>query len=223
MLETKNLGFWYKNQSETLFKDVNLQFEAGKMYTILGKSGSGKTTFLSLISALDAPKEGEILYQTENIAKIGLTHFRRHHLAIVFQAYNLLTYMTAYQNVSSALEISGVKTADKRAFIIESLKSVGITEDLIHKKIAQLSGGQQQRVAIVRAMITGADIIVADEPTGNLDEETGREMIALFEKIAHEQDKIVILVTHDKDIAKRSDVTYELKDRVFHIRSEDTA
>lgn len=88
-----------------------------------------------------------------------------------------------------------------------------------HKKVAQLSGGQQQRVAIVRAMITGADIIVADEPTGNLDEETGREMIALFEKIAHEQNKIVILVTHDSDIAKRSDVTYELKDKVFHVRS----
>ncbi|GAX47804.1 ABC transporter ATP-binding protein [Pseudolactococcus reticulitermitis] len=219
MLETKNLGFWYQNQADTLFKEVNLQFEAGKMYAILGKSGSGKTTFLSLISALESPKEGEILYNTENLDKIGLTRFRRHHLAIVFQAYNLLTYMTAYQNVSSALDISGVKKENKRTFITESLKSVGITEDLCHKKVAQLSGGQQQRVAIVRAMITGADIIVADEPTGNLDAETGREMIALFEKIAHEQGKIVILVTHDSDIAKRSDVTYELKDKVFHVRS----
>ncbi|GHU46514.1 multidrug ABC transporter ATP-binding protein [Bacilli bacterium] len=219
MLETKNLGFWYQNQADTLFKEVNLQFEAGKMYAILGKSGSGKTTFLSLISALESPKEGEILYNTENLDKIGLTRFRRHHLAIVFQAYNLLTYMTAYQNVSSALDISGVKKENKHTFITESLKSVGITEDLCHKKVAQLSGGQQQRVAIVRAMITGADIIVADEPTGNLDAETGREMIALFEKIAHEQGKIVILVTHDSDIAKRSDVTYELKDKVFHVRS----
>ncbi|MGO2939632.1 MAG: ABC transporter ATP-binding protein, partial [Pseudolactococcus laudensis] len=197
----------------------NLQFEPGNMYAILGKSGSGKTTFLSLISALESPKEGAILYNSENLDKIGLTRFRRQHLAIVFQAYNLLTYMTAYQNVSSALEISGVKKENKRDFITESLKSVGITEDLHHKKVAQLSGGQQQRVAIVRAMITGADIIVADEPTGNLDEETGREMIALFEKIAHEQNKIVILVTHDSDIAKRSDVTYELKDKVFHVRS----
>nr|AZY91981.1 ABC transporter ATP-binding protein [Lactococcus lactis] len=198
---------------------LNLQFEPGNMYAILGKSGSGKTTFLSLISALESPKEGAILYNSENLDKIGLTRFRRQHLAIVFQAYNLLTYMTAYQNVSSALEISGVKKENKRDFITESLKSVGITEDLHHKKVAQLSGGQQQRVAIVRAMITGADIIVADEPTGNLDEETGREMIALFEKIAHEQNKIVILVTHDSDIAKRSDVTYELKDKVFHVRS----
>lgn len=189
------------------------------MYAILGKSGSGKTTFLSLISALESPKEGTILYNSENLDKIGLTRFRRQHLVIVFQAYNLLTYMTAYQNVSSALEISGVKKENKRDFITESLKSVAITEDLHHKKVAQLSGGQQQRVAIVRAMITGADIIVADEPTGNLDEETGREMIALFEKIAHEQNKIVILVTHDSDIAKRSDVTYELKDKVFHVRS----
>ncbi|UXV63488.1 ABC transporter ATP-binding protein [Lactococcus cremoris] len=198
---------------------LNLQFEPGNMYAILGKSGSGKTTFLSLISALESPKEGTILYNSENLDKIGLTRFRRQHLVIVFQAYNLLTYMTAYQNVSSALEISGVKKENKRDFITESLKSVGITEDLHHKKVAQLSGGQQQRVAIVRAMITGADIIVADEPTGNLDEETGREMIALFEKIAHEQNKIVILVTHDSDIAKRSDVTYELKDKVFHVRS----
>ncbi|CAM3071422.1 ABC transporter ATP-binding protein [Lactococcus laudensis] len=219
MLETKNLGFWYQDPANALFMDVNLQFEPGNMYAILGKSGSGKTTFLSLISALESPKEGAILYNSENLDKIGLTRFRRQHLANVFQAYNLLTYMTAYQNVSSALEISGVKKENKRDFITESLKSVAITEDLHHKKVAQLSGGQQQRVAIVRAMITGADIIVADEPTGNLDEETGREMIALFEKIAHEQNKIVILVTHDSDIAKRSDVTYELKDKVFHVRS----
>ncbi|CCK19410.1 ABC transporter ATP-binding protein [Lactococcus laudensis] len=219
MLETKNLGFWYQDPANALFMDVNLQFEPGNMYAILGKSGSGKTTFLPLISALESPKDGAILYNSENLDKIGLTCFRRQHLAIVFQAYNLLTYMTAYQNVSSALEISGVKKENKRDFITESLKSVGITEDLHHKKVAQLSGGQQQRVAIVRAMITGADIIVADEPTGNLDEETGREMIALFLKIAHEQNKIVILVTHDSDIAKRSDVTYELKDKVFHVRS----
>ncbi|MBR2764128.1 MAG: ABC transporter ATP-binding protein [Lactococcus sp.] len=219
MLETKNLGFWYQDPANALFMDVNLQFEPGNMYAILGKSGSGKTTFLSLISALESPKEGAILYNSENLDKIGLTRFRRQHLANVFQAYNLLTYMTAYQNVSSALKISGVKKENKRDFITESLKSVAITEDLHHKKVAQLSGGQQQRVAIVRAMITGADIIVADEPTGNLDEETGREMIALFEKIAHEQNKIVILVTHDSDIAKRSDVTYELKDKVFHVRS----
>ena len=219
MLETKNLGFWYQDPANALFMDVNLQFEPGNMYAILGKSGSGKTTFLSLISALESPKEGAILYNSENLDKIGLTRFRRQHLANVFQAYNLLTYMTAYQNVSSALEISGVKKENKRDLITESLKSVAITEDLHHKKVAQLSGGQQQRVAIVRAMITGADIIVADEPTGNLDEETGREMIALFEKIAHEQNKIVILVTHDSDIAKRSDVTYELKDKVFHVRS----
>ena len=219
MLETKNLGFWYQDPANALFMDVNLQFEPGNMYAILGKSGSGKTTFQSLISALESPKEGAILYNSENLDKIGLTRFRRQHLANVFQAYNLLTYMTAYQNVSSALKISGVKKENKRDFITESLKSVAITEDLHHKKVAQLSGGQQQRVAIVRAMITGADIIVADEPTGNLDEETGREMIALFEKIAHEQNKIVILVTHDSDIAKRSDVTYELKDKVFHVRS----
>lgn len=219
MLETKNLGFWYQDPENALFKDVNLQFKPGKMYAILGKSGSGKTTFLSLISALESPKEGEILYKSENLDKIGLTRFRRHHLAIVFQAYNLLTYMTAYQNVNCALEISGIKKENKRTFITENLEAVGITEDLWHKKVAQLSGGQQQRVAIVRAMITGADIIVADEPTGNLDEETGREMIALFEKIAHEQNKIVILVTHDNDIAKRSDVTYELKDKVFHVHS----
>ena len=221
MLETKNLGFWYQNPADILFKDVNLKFEAGKMYAILGKSGSGKTTFLSLISGLDSAKEGEILYNDTSLAKIGLTKFRKHNLAIVFQAYNLFTYMSAYQNVDSALEISGVKKDNQREFITESLKSVGITEDLQHKKVSQLSGGQQKRVAIVRAMVTGADIIVADEPTGNLDEETGREIINLFEKIAHEQKKIVILVTHDLDIAKRSDVTYELRDKVFHKRVKE--
>lgn len=223
MLETKNLGFWYQNQADTLFKDVNLKFEEGNMYAILGKSGSGKTTFLSLISGLDAAKEGEILYNDKSLSNIGLTHFRKNNLAIVFQAYNLFTYMSAYQNVNSALEISGVRKENHKAFITESLRSVGITEDLQHKKVSQLSGGQQQRVAIVRAMVTGADIIVADEPTGNLDQETGREIIGLFEKIAHEQKKIVILVTHDNDIADRSDVTYELQDKVFHKRVKKLA
>ncbi|SKA03427.1 putative ABC transport system ATP-binding protein [Pilibacter termitis] len=216
MLETKNLGFWYKNEDEYLFKDVNLTFEEGKLYSILGKSGSGKTTFLSLISGLDTEKEGEILLNGESLKKIGLTNYRKKKLAIVFQAYNLFTYMTAFQNVESALEISGVQKENRKEFIRESLKNVGISEELQDKRVTQLSGGQQQRVAIVRAMVTGADIIVADEPTGNLDEETGRSIIQLFETIAHEQKKIVILVTHDNDIANRSDVVYELKDKVFN-------
>ena len=204
MLETKNLGFWYQNPEDILFKDVNLKFEAGKMYAILGKSGSGKTTFLSLISGLDSAKEGEILYNDTSLAKIGLTKFRKHNLAIVFQAYNLFTYMSAYQNVDRALEISGVKKDNQREFITESLKSVGIAEDLQHKKVSQLSGGQQQRVAIARALVNNPAIIMADEPTGNLDEENEQRVLDLLTDL-HRQGRTIVMVTHNPALGQFAD------------------
>jgi putative ABC transport system ATP-binding protein len=215
MLEVKNVGYWYDREENYLFKNVNLSFEAGKIYSVLGTSGSGKTTFLSLLAGLDQPKEGEITFKDKSLKQIGLTNFRRKDVSIVFQAYNLFTYMSAYQNVYTALSVSGEKRRNEKEYIIENLKSVGLTEELIHKKVTQLSGGQQQRVAIVRAMATGHDLIVADEPTGNLDDGTSVEIIKLFQKIAHEQNKTVILVTHDQEVGNASDVIYELKNKKF--------
>lgn len=213
MLEVENLSYWYQNRDDFLFENENLQFEKGKVYAILGQSGSGKTTFLSLLAGLDSPKEGKIKLNGKTIEKIGLTNFRKSKVSTIFQAYNLLPYMTARQNVQTALEISGKNSAKNIEVLFEE---AGISKDLIDKPVSRLSGGQQQRVAIVRALATGNEIIIADEPTGNLDEKTTGEIVKIFKKIAHQNDKIVIIVTHEREVAAESDVVFELKKRKFN-------
>lgn len=213
-LQTKNIGYWYTNNPDDyLFKDVNLTFEKGKVYSILGQSGSGKTTFLSLLAGLDSPKTGQIYLDDTDINKSGLTNYRRNAVSTIFQAYNLMTYMTARQNVQTALEISN-KSVDN-AKIEELFELVGIPRKMIDKPVLKLSGGQQQRVAIVRALATGHDLIIADEPTGNLDEETTQDIVSIFKEIAHQQNKTVIIVTHETAAAKETDVIFELKKKQF--------
>lgn len=213
-LRTQNIGYWYTNNPDDyLFKDVNLNFEKGKVYSILGQSGSGKTTFLSLLAGLDSPKAGEISLNDKDITKSGLTNYRKNAVSTIFQAYNLMTYMTARQNVQTALEISN-KSVDN-AKIEELFELVGIPKGLIDKPVLQLSGGQQQRVAIVRALATEHDIIIADEPTGNLDEETTQDIVNIFKEIAHQQNKTVIIVTHETAVANETDVIFELKKKRF--------
>ena len=185
----------------------------GKIYSILGQSGSGKTTFLSLLAGLDSPKAGEIYLEDNDINKSGLTNYRKNSVSTIFQAYNLMTYMTARQNVQTALEISN-KPVDNAK--IEALfELVGIPKEMIDKPVLQLSGGQQQRVAIVRALATEHDLIIADEPTGNLDEETTQDIVNIFKDIAHKQNKTVIIVTHETAVAQETDVTFELKKKQF--------
>ncbi len=213
-LQTKNIGYWYTNNPDDyLFKDVNLTFEKGKVYSILGQSGSGKTTFLSLLAGLDSPKTGQIYLDDTDINKSGLTNYRRNAVSTIFQAYNLMTYMTARQNVQTALEISN-KSVDN-AKIEELFELVGIPREMIDKPVLKLSGGQQLRVAIVRALATGHDLIIADEPTGNLDEETTQDIVSIFKEIAHQQNKTVIIVTHATAVAKETDVIFELKIKQF--------
>ena len=213
-LRTHNIGYWYTNNPDDyLFKDVKLTFEKGKIYSILGQSGSGKTTFLSLLAGLDSPKAGEIYLEDNDINKSGLTNYRKNSVSTIFQAYNLMTYMTARQNVQTALEISN-KLVDNAK--IEALfELVGIPKEMIDKPVLQLSGGQQQRVAIVRALATEHDLIIADEPTGNLDEETTQDIVNIFKDIAHKQNKTVIIVTHETAVAQETDVTFELKKKQF--------
>lgn len=213
-LQTKNIGYWYTNNpNDYLFKDVNLTFEKGKVYSILGQSGSGKTTFLSLLAGLDSPKTGQIYLDDTDINKSDLTNYRRNAVSTIFQAYNLMTYMTARQNVQTALEISN-KSVDN-AKIEELFELVDIPRKMIDKPVLKLSGGQQQRVAIVRALATGHDLIIADEPTGNLDEETTQDIVSIFKEIAHQQNKTVIIVTHETAVAKETDVIFELKKKQF--------
>ncbi len=213
-LRTNNIGYWYTNNPDDyLFKDVNLTFEKGKVYSILGQSGSGKTTFLSLLAGLDSPKAGEIYLEDTDINKSGLTNYRKNSVSTIFQAYNLMTYMTARQNVQTALEISNRPVNNTR--IEQLFELVGIPKEMIDKPVLQLSGGQQQRVAIVRALATEHDLIIADEPTGNLDEETTQDIVNIFKDIAHKQNKTVIIVTHETAVAQETDVTFELKKKQF--------
>lgn len=213
-LHTKNIGYWYTNNPDDyLFKDVNLSFERGKIYAILGQSGSGKTTFLSLLAGLDSPKAGKIYLDDKDINKSGLSNYRKNTVSTIFQAYNLMTYMTARQNVQTALEITN--TPVDNAKIDELFELVGIPKEIIDKPVLQLSGDQQQRVAIVRALATNHNIIIADEPTGNLDEEITQDIVNIFKDIAHQQNKTVIIVTHETAVAEETDVVFELKKKQF--------
>ncbi len=217
VLEFKNVNYSYKDAGKELIilDSVDFNFESGKFYTILGASGSGKTTALSLASALDSPKSGEILYEGKDIKKIGLTNYRNQHIGIVFQAYNLINYMTGIQNIVTAMEITRNEIPDRKQKAYELIEKVGLKREEGERSVLNLSGGQQQRVAIARALSTNAKIILADEPTGNLDSKTSVDIIKLFQKLAHEDNKCIIMVTHSLEIASMSDVIINLDNKKF--------
>lgn len=208
VLSFDKVCYYYKDGSRqvNILKDASYNFEKGKTYAIVGASGSGKTTSLVLAGGLDNPKNGSILYKGKDISEIGLTKYRRDYVSIVFQSYNLITYMNAIQNVVSAMDISHIKVPNKKAYAMEILKELGLNEDESKRDIRKLSGGQQQRVAIARAMAKDVDLILCDEPTGNLDEETSKGIIQTFVQLAHEKNKCVIVVTHSKEFASCLDV-----------------
>lgn len=193
-----------------ILKEASYDFEIGKTYAIVGASGSGKTTTIVLAGGLDSPKEGKVLYKGEDIEKIGLTNYRRNNVSIVFQSYNLITYMNAIQNVTNAMDISNIKMPDKKQRALEILQELGLTEDESKRDIRKLSGGQQQRVAIARAMAKDVDLILCDEPTGNLDEETSQGIIQTFIDLAHNKNKCVIVVTHSKEFAECMDIQLKI-------------
>ncbi len=207
-LKVEDVSYSYKNAAgeQVILKNVNAEFEAGKMYAIVGESGSGKTTLLSLFSALDKLQEGDIKYNNKSLRKIGGSEFRLKYVNIVFQSYNLIKYMTAKENVEVAIDFDGRKV-DANKY----LKQVGLSEEEGGRLIGKLSGGQQQRVAIARAIASNSPIIVADEPTGNLDEDTEEKIIGLFKDLAHDDKKIVIIVTHSRQVAEHADEILRLK------------
>lgn len=212
ILSLENVSYHYIDGREKLqiLEDCSYEFEKGKFYTILGPSGSGKTTTLALGGGLDKPIKGKIKYEGKDIKKIGLTKFRQKYISIVFQSYNLITYMTALQNVTIGMEIAKQKGDKEKALSV--LKDLGIKENEGNRPVLKLSGGQQQRIAIARALARDVDLILADEPTGNLDVDTERDIIDIFKELANE-DKCIIVVTHSEAIAKRSDVVLTLKDK----------
>lgn len=215
ILETKDVTYYYQDgeRRRKILDKTNVTFEKGKFYTILGKSGSGKTTFLSLISALDQPTDGEVIFEEKNIKTIGYEEYRRNKISLIFQSYNLIPYLTAMENVLVSMAISDNELPDQHDQIAYRLLAyIGITETKANRFINQLSGGEQQRVAIARALATNVDIILADEPTGNLDETTEQEVVDIFKELATLHNKCIIVVTHSAEIAKQSDQTFYLKE-----------
>ena len=208
VLSLQNICFSY--DKTPVLQDVSYDFEGGKMYCIMGKSGAGKTTLLSILSGLAAPDSGTILYEGKDIKKMDKYRFRSRHMGVIFQSYNLLTKFTAVENVMLSMDIAGVKGIKKRDKAYALLESVGLDREEANRRILKLSGGQQQRVAIARALSYDPAIILADEPTGNLDGETQDEIMAIFRGLA-EAGKCVILVSHSPQVAKLCDECYELK------------
>ena len=207
VLSLQNISFSYGKTP--VLKDISYEFEKGKMYCIVGKSGAGKTTLLSLLSGLAAPTGGAILYEGKDIASIDKYTFRSKYIGVVFQSFNLITKYTAMENVVLSMDVAGYKTKNKKERALELLHSVGLDDDEAQRRVLKLSGGQQQRVAIARALSYDPDIILADEPTGNLDTETQNEIIAIFRGLA-DQGKCVILVSHSPQVAAMCDERYEL-------------
>ena len=198
-LELKNVSYSYE-KGKAVLSNVSAELEAGKLYAILGPSGSGKTTLLSLLGGLDTPTKGEVLFDSEDIAVKGLEYHRMNHISLIFQSYNLIDYMTPLENVQLTAKQDG-------ALILERL---GLKKDEVSRNVLKLSGGQQQRVAIARALASDTPVILADEPTGNLDADTAEEITAVLKESAHAFGKCVVVVTHDREVAKQADVVLEI-------------
>ena len=207
-LTIENLTYSYKNgeKDQKVLDNINVKFEAGKIYAIVGESGSGKTTFLSLISALDKLQDGDVKFNKRSLKKISGQEFRLKYVNIVFQSYNLIKYMTAAENVEVASDFDNRKVDPNKY-----LEKVGISAEEGKRLVGKLSGGQQQRVAIARALASNSPIIMADEPTGNLDEDTEEKIIEIFRSLAHQDNKIVIIVTHSRRVAAKADRVLTLR------------
>lgn len=213
ILSIQNASYRYSDAEldEYALKDVSYDFEAGKIYAIRGRSGTGKTTLLSLISGLERCTEGKIIFGNKDLKDINLDYYRSHEIGIVFQSYNLLPYMTVSENIILSMDTSGVKIANKKEKALELMKSVGLKEVYANRKVLRISGGEQQRVAIARSLSYNPKMIIADEPTGNLDKQTEKEILDIFKKLAHEENKCVIIVTHSPNVCNEVDVVYDLK------------
>ncbi|MGN0178451.1 MAG: ABC transporter ATP-binding protein [Monoglobaceae bacterium] len=208
VLSLQNIYFSYGDTP--VLNNISFDFEKGKMYCIVGKSGAGKTTLLSILSGLAAPSSGSICYEGKDMKDINKYRIRSKYIGVIFQSFNLVTKFTAVENVVLSMEIAGVKGINKKEKALQLLTSVGLDSDEANRRILKLSGGQQQRVAIARALSYDPDIVLADEPTGNLDSETQEEIMRIFRQLA-DSGKCVIIVSHSPDVADACDQIYTLQ------------
>lgn len=211
LLQLKELTYQYEGTKKNVLQNINVVFNTGKVYAIVGKSGAGKSTLLSLISGLDVCSKGEISYNGNDLKSIDRDNYRAKSIGVIFQSFNLITNATGIENIVLSMNISGVVERDKKTFAYALLEKVGINKETADRKVLKLSGGEQQRVAIARALSHNPDIIIADEPTGNLDAETENAILEILVKLAHEENKSVIIVTHSKRVSSAADETWGIQ------------
>lgn len=210
ILKLENVTYQYEGTEKQVLKNISMQFEPGKVYAIMGKSGAGKSTVLSLISGLDIPTDGDILFEGKSLKKIDRDRYRAKNIGVIFQGYNLLINATALENIILSMNISCIREKDKMQSALQLLEKVGIDSETANRKILKLSGGEQQRVGIARALSHNPDIVIADEPTGNLDGDTEESIMNILKKLAHSEYKCVIVVTHSKKVASYADELWGL-------------
>lgn len=217
IISLNSVRYAYSNKYQTVeaLKDVSCSFEQGLIYAIVGKSGSGKSTMLSLMAGLDIPNEGDVLFRGISTRTIDRDAFRRKDVAIIYQNFRLFPLLTALENVMYPMELQGVRPREAKKRAEEYIRSVDLTDAVFNRFPSMLSGGEQQRVAIARALAMDTDLILADEPTGNLDSTTSRNIIALLARLAHERNYCVVVVTHDMSLLEMIDVTYYMRDGIL--------
>ncbi len=217
-LNLKNVTYKYKNSQRAAVSNVSCMFEAGNVYTIIGPSGSGKSTLLSLLAGLDLPTNGEVFFDGKNLASLNLDGYRREGISMIFQAFHLFPLMTVIENVCFPMELCGVSPKDAKSQAAELLAGVGISKEQMERFPSKLSGGEQQRVAIARSLASSAKIMLADEPTGNLDSTNTQNIMEILCSLAHDKGYCVIIVTHDLEVAEMADVALKMKDGVLQPR-----
>ena len=211
-LSVENVSYRYKNSESAAVKEVSCAFEEGQIYAIIGPSGSGKSTLLSMLAGLDMPTEGDIYYEEENLKDMDLDIYRRENISMIFQAFQLFPLLTVMENVCYPLELMGIETEEAKKQAVKCLERVGITEEKYKRFPSNLSGGEQQRVAIARSLASGARLILADEPTGNLDVANTGVVMDILTGLAHKDGYCVIVVTHDMEVAEKADIVFRIKD-----------
>ena len=213
-IKAESVSYSYQNKYQTVeaVKEVSCTFESGKLYAVTGESGSGKSTFLSLLAGLDCPDSGRILVDGQDISQIDRDAYRREKVSVIYQAFHLFPLLTAVENVMYPLEIRGMARREAKERAKEYLREAGLGEKLYDQYPRMMSGGEQQRTAIARAMASGGKIVLADEPTGNLDSENEEKIVELLMSLAHDRDFVVIMVTHNRQIADSADVRLVMKD-----------
>nr|WP_308742311.1 ABC transporter ATP-binding protein [uncultured Anaerocolumna sp.] len=216
-LKLSEVCYQYKNSKHKVLKGISCDFQGGKLCAIVGPSGSGKTTLLSILAGLDRPSEGKVYINGDDLTTLDLDAYRRERVAMIFQSFQLFPLLTILENVSYPMENNGIPKKEARERAGKLLLMLGITEEKHKRFPSKLSGGEQQRVAIARALATGAKVLLADEPTGNLDRENTLHILDILKKFAHEEGYCVIVVTHDQEVASMSDRVWRMQDGLLTI------